>query len=236
MHSSPEGCLWAEELVHHRMVSYHRQRVEAIIGGDSPFRLKPGGRLIVHLIPAESVRSRKRFTASELKAHGNALRPLGEQSGRFRFNADGFVSYDGEGEIGAYTQLHRDGRLESVMTDATYEQHGFKALRDGFIERAIFEVVGEYLRFCEGIGIAAPMWAFVALSGCQGVRGKTWHGLGDEAIQSPVVFLPEFEIESLEIEPVTHLRPLFDCLANAVGLERSLNYDEQGSRRERQGW
>ena len=52
----------------------------------------------------------------------------------------------------------------------------------------------------------------------------------------PVVFLPEFEVDSLDIEPVTHLRPLFDCLANAVGLERSLNYDERGSRSERQGW
>jgi hypothetical protein len=68
------------------------------------------------------------------------------------------------------------------------------------------------------------------------VRGRSWDGLGDEAIERAVVFLPEFEIESLDIEPVTHLRPLFDCLANAVGLERSLNYDEHGNRRERQGW
>ncbi len=236
MHSSPEGFLSAEELVHYRMISYHRQRVEAIIGGDSPFRLKPGGRLIVHLIPAETVRTRKRFTASDLKVHGKDLRPLGEQSGRHRFNEDGYLAYDGEGEVGAYSQLHRDGRLEAVTTDATYEQHGTRALRDGFCERAIFEAVGEHLRFCKGIGIAAPVWSFVALSGCHGVRGRTWHGPGEEAIQRPVVYLPEFEVESLDIEPVTHLRPLFDCLANAVGLERSLNYDERGSRTERQGW
>ena len=233
MHSSREGWLSAEEVVHHRMESFHRQRVEGIVGGDSPFCLKPGGSLIIHLIPAEAVRSRKRYSASDLKAHGKGLRPLGEQSGHVRFNSEGYAGYDREGDVGAYSQLHRDGRLEAVMTDATYEQHGARALRDGFCERAIFEVVGEHLRFCKGIGIAAPVWAFVALSGCKGVRGRSWDGLGDEAIERPVVFLPEFEIESLDIEPVTHLRPLFDCLANAVGLERSLNYDEQGNRRER---
>lgn len=233
MHSEREGWLSVEELVHHRMVSFHREQVQAIVNGEAAFRLKPGGSVIVHLIPVEAVRARKRYTASELKNHGNGIQPLGEQSGRYRFNADGYVGCDGEGEVGAYTQLHRDGRLEAVMTDSTYEQHGVRALRDGFIERAIFDMVGEYLRFCEGIGISAPIWTFVALAGCKGVRGRTWHGFGDEAIHRPVVFLPEFEIESLEVEPVTHLRPLFDCLANAVGLERSFNYDEQGVRQER---
>src|SRR5438270_539264 len=107
MHSSPEGWLSAEELVHHRMVSVHRQRVEAIVGGDSPFRLKSGGSLIVHLIPAEAVRSLKRYTASDLKAHGKELRPLGKQSGHVRFNSDGYAGYDREGDVGAYSQLHR---------------------------------------------------------------------------------------------------------------------------------
>jgi len=35
---------------------------------------------------------------------------------------------------------------------------------------------------------------------------------------------------SCDIDPVTHLRPMIDVLWNAVGLERSLNYDEQGNR------
>ena len=229
MNSISEGWLSTEELFHHRMEAIHRHRVEAINRGDSPFRLKPGGSLIVHLIPAESVPSRKRYTASNLKDHSNGLRPLGEQSGHFRFNTYGYSSYTGEREVTAYTQLYRDGHLEAVMTDTTYMQGRTKVLKDSLCERAIFEVVGEYLRFCKGIGIALPVWAFVALTDCVDMRVKTWTDLSDDVIHSPLVFLPEFEIDSFDIQPVTYLRPLFDCLANAVGLEQSLNYDKQGN-------
>jgi hypothetical protein len=223
------------ELALHRMESFHRGRVHAIESGDAPFHLKKGAKLVFHLIPPEAVRSGRRFTASDLKAHCKELRPLGEQSGRYRFNEDGYASYDREGEVGAFSQLHRDGRLEAVMTKAMYEQDGVRILRNGLCERAIFEVVGDYLRFCKGIGMDAPVWSFVALAGCKGVRGKTWDGIGDVEIQRPLIFLPEFEIESLDIDPVTHLRPLFNCLANAVGLEQSIYYDEQGNRREPRG-
>jgi hypothetical protein len=220
------------------MDSFHRERVRAIVADDAPFPLVDGSKLVVHLIPEVSERSRVRFTASDLKAHGEAVLPLGDQSGQHRFNAEGYASYsgDGDGKVGAYSQLLRDGRLEAVMADATYEQQGARLLRDGLCERAIIELVGQYLAFCRGVALAAPIWAFAALTDCRGVRLRTWHGFGGEAIHRDLVFLPEFHVESLDIDRNTYLRPLFDCLANAVGLERSLNYDEQGNRSERRGW
>ena len=230
------GWFSPDELAHQRMESFHQGRVRTIVAEEAPFRLKKGTMLIVHIMPLESVRSRKRFTASDLKAHSRMILPPGEQSGRYRFNAAGYASYDGEGEIGAYTQLLRDGRLEAVMTDTAYEHNGVRALRDGLCERAIIELVSQYLPFCKGIGLSHPLWLFAALAGCEGLRGRTWHGFGEEAIHGQLVFLPEFEIVSPDIDPASHLRPLFDCLANAVGLERSPNYDEQSNRLERRGW
>ena len=58
---------------------------------------------------------------------------------------------------------------------------------------------------------------------------------GDEGhvIDRPVVELPETEIAALDINVDTHLRPLLDCIWNAMGFEASLNYDEAGNRRER---
>ncbi len=230
------GWLSVEELVHHRMESFHRERVRAIVAGEAPFRLKGEAMLVVHLIPLESVGCPKRYTAFELKLHGQAVRPLGEQYGRPRFNADGFAMHDGEGDVGAYTQLIRDGRLEAVTTHITYEQHGSKLLRLGWSETATIELVRQYLGFCQGIGINHPIWIFAALAGCQDARSSTWQGFSDVAISRPLVFLPKFAIESFDIEPVTHVRPLFDCLANAVGFEKSPGYDEQGNRREVRGW
>jgi hypothetical protein len=230
------GWLSADELVLHRMASFHRERVGAIVAGDASFPLEDGSKLIVHLLPEVSERSRVRFTASDLKAHGGSVLPLGDQSGQHRFNAEGYASYSGNGTVGAYSQLLRDGRLEAVMADATYEQQGARLLRDGLCERAIIDLVGQYLSFCRGIGLAAPVWVFAALTDSRGVRMRTWHGFGGEAIHRDLVFLPDIQVESLDIDPATYLRPLFDCLANAVGLERSLNYDEQGNRSERRGW
>ncbi len=230
------GWFSADELIHYRMESFHRERVQAIVAGEAPFRLRNEAMFVVHLIPAESVQCRKQYTASELKAHGQAVRPLGKQYGRPRFNADGFAMYDGEGEVGAYTQLLRDGRLEAVTTDITYEQHELKLLREGSCETAIIELVRQYLGVCEGIGIKHPTWIFAALVGCKGVRADTRCGFSDQAISRTQTFFPEFQVESSDIEPVTYLRPLLDCLANAVGFERSPNYDEQGNRIERRGW
>lgn len=230
--------LSADELVLHRMKSFHRERGRAIVAGDAPFPLVDGSKLVVHLIPEASERSRVRFTASDLKTHGGAVLPLGDQSGQHRFNEEGYASYsgNGNGKVGAYSQFLRDGRLEAVMADATYEQQGARLLRDGLSERAMIELVGQYLAFSQRIGLAAPLWVFAALTDCRGVRMRTYHGFGGEAIHRDLVFLPEIQVESLDIDPATYLRPLFDCLANAVGLERSLNYDEQGNRSERRGW
>ena len=215
------GWLSAEELVHHRMEAFHRERVRAIVAGEAPFRLKAGPTLVVHLIPLDTVRSRRRFTASELKVHGRTIPPLGEQSGQYRFNAEGYASYDGEGEARSYTQLLRDGRLEAVTAEAGYEQQGAKFLRDSLCERSMAELVGQYLVFCKGIGIPSPIWVFTALAGCEGLRVSTWHGVSGGAIHRPLLFLPEFSLDSLDIaHPDQHLRPLFDCLANAVGYER----------------
>lgn len=228
------GWLSPEEIVLHRMKSFHRERVEAVVGNRTPLRLKDESRLVVHLIPLESVRSPRSFPAANLKKHGQQIAPLGERPSYSRFNADGFLTYDGRDQVRAYSQLYRDGRLEAVMTDTAYPQNGGKALRDGICERALFEAVAGYISFCKGISIDQPLWLFTALAGCEGVRIGNWHyGLSETAIDRPIAYLPELEIASFDIDPVTVLRPLCDALWNAVGFERSFNYDEAGNRRER---
>jgi len=215
------------------MESFHRERVRAIMASDAPFRLKAGLMMVVHLIPEETVRSCKRFTASELKAHGGTLAPLGEQSGRNRFNAEGYAVHDYEAEVGAYTQLHRDGRLEGVTANVAYTQYGVRVLNNDLCERAIIEVMNQYQSFCRGLGILLPIWLFVALVGCEDVRGSTWHEFRGEAVHRQLVFLPDFQVDSFDAVPASYLRSLFDCLANVVGLERSPNHDEHGNRSER---
>lgn len=227
------GWLSVEELILYRMESFHRGRAQAIQEGDTPFEMKPGAKLVVHLIPSESMRGRKRFSASDLRTHGQHVLPLGDTCAYRQFNAYGYVIADGRGEVRAYSQLFRDGRMESLTAEAVYLHKNVPVLRDDLCEQAIIQLTNDYIRFGKGIGLSSPVWIFAALIDGVGVRLKTAFDYSEVAIRRPSLFLPELEICSLDIDPGTVLKPLFDDLSNAVGRERSQNYDDQGNRRER---
>lgn len=44
-----------DEVLHHRMESFHRQRVEAVNGENSLLTVRGGGILVLHLIPQSCV-------------------------------------------------------------------------------------------------------------------------------------------------------------------------------------
>jgi hypothetical protein len=229
--------LTEDELIFDRMVSFHRQRVEAIQAGTSHIPVKTKGKLILHLFPEQSMRSRRRFTPTELKQHSQQIPLIGDRSGGMtRINVDGFVRFDRWNDVKAYCQLFNNGRLEAVMSDTTAEARGEgdRILRDPRCEHAVLAVIEPYCQFCKGIGLNPPLWLFVTLTDCKGVRFYDRHGFGgDHAIDREVIELPETQIEALDIQPHVILRPMFDALWNAGGLENSANYDQDGNWRER---
>ena len=225
------GWLSIEELVRHRMESFHHERVRAIADGTAPFPLVSGGKLVVHLIPEESICSPKRFTALELKAQGKTILPFGRQSGLPRYNLDGFATFDGSDEVKGYSQLFRDGRSEAVTTNIVYERYDRKLMRRSNCEMAVIKLVEQYCNVCNCLSISSPVWVFAALVDCKGIRVSTDEEISDEALRNPISYLPSHLIESFGSDPATQLRPLFDCLANAVGLERSPDYDVEGKRK-----
>lgn len=228
--------LSVEELLFDRMAGFHRQRVEAIAAGSSPLGKAGDGVFVVHLLPQSSVAVRTQFAASLLNAHGRFIFGLGSGGGDSRFNVDGLLNYDSLDSTGAYTQLFRDGRLESAMANVCYEQNGSKVMRSTSCQSALFSVVGGYQKFCREIGVVAPIWLFSALIGCSGAiisSTQSWHfGRGHAVDRSPA-FLPELQIGSLEFNPKVALRPVCDAICQAAGFEASFNYDKDGNWHER---
>ena len=148
-----------------------------------------------------------------------------------RFNADGFACSEGPSSFTTYSQLRRDGRLEAVMARATFRhESGRLFFCDSLCERAILQVTKQYLGFCKAISISPPMWLFCTLVDVQHATFHSEWGNEGHVIDRPVVELPETEIAALDINVDTHLRPLLDCIWNAMGFEASLNYDEAGNR------
>ncbi len=230
------GWLSKNELIFNRMLTFHRERVEALAAGSSPLAKQEGGTLVVHLIPHSCVGHRHYFEWAELKEHGNLIWPLGERGGSSRFNVDGYLNCDRENEIKAYSQVFRDGRLEAAMTDLGYEQNGVWVIRDTICESGVFALVSAYLKFCMGIKLEAPLTMFSALVGCEGSRiavTRRWMDPSNHSVDRSPAYLPEIDISSLDIEPMNFLRPWCDTLWQAGGVERSYNYDNEGNWHER---
>jgi hypothetical protein len=232
MGKSQVNWLSKEELIFHRMEKFHRERVDNLANGKAPLSKHVNGTLVVHLIPQACVISRNQFEGAKLKEHGRATRPLGGGGANSRFNVDGLLSYDGQREIMAYTQVFRDGRVEAAMTDIGYKENGFCAIRDMICEQAVFSLVGSYLQFCEAIGLETPITMLSALIDCVGIRFKMhprFPDFSDNAIDRSPAFLPELKLPKLDIKPANFLRPWCDTFWQAGGLECSLNYDGDGN-------
>jgi|GEM_PF-4148689 len=228
-----------DEVIFHRMNSFHCQRVDALAAGRSPLDKPEGGVLILHLIPRSCVQGRGRFDGAKLKEHGGTIPVLGEGIGCTRFNVDGFLQYAGKERVRAYSQLFRDGRLEAAMTGValTVDRPPNRVLlRDTDCEMAVQQAVGEYLRFCKAMSLLPPVHLFSALVACSGVRvwtDRRFFDVSDHAIDRSPLMLPDIEIDSLDADPTKLLRIWGDSLWQACGMLRSFNYDEAGNWRPR---
>ena len=228
--------LLKEEILFQRMKDFQLQRVNAVADGDVPLAKRDGGILVLHLIPESCVFSCATLDGGTLKEQGTRIRPLGDRGGSTRFNVDGFFNFSGYEEVRSYSQLFRDGRLESVMSDVGYPIHPQAekspyAIRCGLTERSVFEVVQDYLRFCKTIEFVPPVWLFSALVECKGFRMMTdrrFRDLSEKAVDRSPAILPALKINDLDIEPHKLLHPWCDFLWQASGVERSFNYDQDG--------
>jgi len=240
---TPIGWLTEAELVMHRLRSFHQERVGLIRDDKSHVRLSDPSRLIVHLLPEAVVRAPKFVPAADLKRAAQSIRLLGERNGygyrQNRYNADGLLLYDGREAVRGYSQLHRNGIYEGVMAEAAFQhpKEQAKVFREDSCEEAIISALAGYLPFAKVLALEPPFWMLVALVGCEGARictDRTFRDLSEHGIDRNLVWLPETKIDGFDIDPVNRLRPVCDVLWNAVGMERSFSYDEQGNRKPRQ--
>lgn len=229
-----ECWLSKEELIFHRMRSFHHRRIAELKGGQSADKEDRNGKLLIHCIPEQAITSRKRYSGHELQQHGQELRAPDCNYSNPRFNADGFVWADSPSGFSSYSQLYRDGRLEVLMAGATFRgEKGGLFFRDSPCERVILQATKQYLGFCKAIGLSSPVWLFCTLVDVQGAAFYSQWGNEGHVIDRPIVQLPEMELTAFDIQVDVFLRPLLDCMWNAMGFAGSLNYDEGGNRRER---
>ena len=241
--TNPASCFLTEaELVLHRMRRFHQERVGMIQRDESHVPLSDAFRLVLHLLPEETAFAPKTFSSADLKKASQSILRFDDRNGYgyriTRPNVDGFLLADGGKPVQCYAQLYRNGIIEGVMARAAYKnpKGGDLIFLQDSCEDAIMKAVAGYLPFAKALTLTPPFCMFVALLGCEGARvciDRSFNDLSEHAIDRSLVWLPETKIESFDIDPTKHLRPLCDVLWNTVGFEKSFNFDEEGNRKVR---
>jgi hypothetical protein len=199
--------------------------------------LMPGGKVILHLVPVSSFRSRQMFDVAAMPQLGTQFPPMAASGWDHRLNLDGHVSYGGGRNGGAcrsYTQFFRNGSVEAVLADVVREdkQEG-KLLLAGYYERTLTQEYQFFKGLMTGlreVGVQPPVWCFLTVTGVKGARIPTEDHFPDEnrAIDRDTLMLPEGVIEDLGTDSAAILRPMFDLVWNASGFARSFNFDANG--------
>lgn len=205
---------------------FRNDRIMLINSGDTPVPLRPGAKIVLHLISTNILSSQY---IDIKKASSIRFRPLATTSCFSVFNLNGFVvKRNLPGDKSTYLQVFRDGAIESVLV-----QNADKLIRITTIESEIIERVGQYLQNFNQLEVPLPIFIMLSF-----VNSKDYYlYLGDPRLNGiefvpfdrDILLFPDIMIESYDVDVPKALKPMFDMVWQSAGVERCLNYDQDGN-------
>jgi hypothetical protein len=219
--------------IYEQIKLFRRERVTKVTNGETPVPMTPGGKLILHLIPVASFRSRQLFDVETMPNLPMRFPPMGGSGCNFRLNFDGHVSYTGglRGPSRYYTQFFRNGVVEAVGSDVVRQgSNGEKLLLAADYERILLQCFPQLMDGFRQVGVQPPLWGFLTITEVKGATIPVERGFREEYrdIDRDTLMLPEFVIDDLCTDAINLMRPVFDLVWNASGFARSFNFDTKG--------
>lgn len=217
-----------------RMRNFRRERIALIEAGESPLTTQDSAKIILHLLPLQAFSPGTILSVADLEERALNLSPISGYGTHSRLNFEGILHYSVVRDTGntvAYTQLFRDGCIETVDT-FLLSHGGRRYIPSQAFEEKIARVLGSYLKVMQDIGMQPPVYLALSLMHVDGYSMAVSNDLDPmyaQRIDRSELLLPEIAIEKFGIHPHAILRPLFDMIWNAAGWPRSMNYDEEGN-------
>jgi len=206
--------------------AFRSERTSAIKTGLAvPLSPPPGPTVIVHIIPFESFRSGFKIDleAAMKRAQGE-LMPLGSGSDGHVYNLDGLYCFDDQPKCNAYTQVFRNGIIESASRNLLPTHQGRKLIPCGAVPTKIMTHLRSVLRFYQALSIPPPCVAMTSLVGVRDFQFATNTEMGvgyyTHSVDRDDLILPEVLIDDFAAPPAEICRPMFDGLFNAAGLAK----------------
>lgn len=215
-----------------RVRDFRTDRLGKILSGEAPHRLVPGALLVGHFVPTQAALGTVQVDPVPYM-QDRYLPVLGNSIQGARVNADGALvirNPNAQGTHG-YSQLFRNGYFETVsvlpyetgtranLASVGYEEHFVKLLarlRDEYTHLGIGLEMSCMLSILDAknVQLAFDSWRY---------HLEDYQGHFDRSnLALPDVLLPA------DLTPDQALRPIFDLVWQAAGLEGSMNYNEEG--------
>lgn len=215
-----------------KITDFRADRIGKILVGESPIKLIDGIVQTLHVLPYSCLNSNigiDVFRALDWSRIPVMSQNFGLSS---KINIDGVVAHrviNPQGS-GAYTQLFRNGMIESVRVFPPRSDTGAMVLPSTLYEREIIEFIKEIKRVLTELDIAGPIIILYSLLNVKNVQlGVSNLYLLDEGngkFDRDQILVPDMIIEDFSIDEGIALKSLFDLVWNAAGFRESLNYDK----------
>jgi hypothetical protein len=231
----PEQCsmqLFGNVFVSRVIEYFFRERLAFIDENKYPIILPadPPCRFIMHIIP--EIFQELYLDINNLTTPGNFLIPLGEseESILCDYNFDGLLFLSSRHQKFAYTQVFRDGKVETVAAIAS----GIQGSRENFLhlislQRNLLQCLHNHLTILSKNGVPGPYYLFFRLLGVENMRlspgdiaeaGYDGKGLNKPLIRNELRF-PRYKLEHHEVNLEVCLFSFFEILWNTFGFQRN---------------
>lgn len=223
-----DAFLQTEELPM-RIRVFREERTKKVITGETPVKLPARPKLILHLVPYQSMRPGHEIDIKNLEERTKELRPRRNRSDyRPGYNLDGFLVHadpEKDGSHDWYVLVFRSGIIELVHTAYLSEVEGHRHLNARSIDRDVILDTQRLWQFQQTLGIQPPLVVMLTLTNATGYRidGES------PGIDRETLALPEALIYEPSPDIPRALRRLIDALWQAGGHRESQSYDADGT-------
>lgn len=218
-----------------RIRSFHFDRISKITSDEIPVSLAGKARIILHLLPYSAFESGLPLNFTSIEKDIWSIPLIHSSVSNFRYNLDGLLVFNekGNGLSGAYTQLFRNGIIETVSASLFGSSNEDPYIPSVVLERDVIASFEACTSLYKKLSVSVPTVVIVSLVGVRGYklavsqRLDAWHDHINR-IDRDSLLLPEVIIEDYAVNSATILKPIFDTIWNSAGWVRSYGYDDAG--------
>lgn len=213
---------------------FRTNRLGALLSGQGPARLVAGGIQVLHLIPTQAALGLMAVDPIPYTDR-QSLPILGTTGSNPRINVDGALAVrnvTAQGTHG-YSLFFRNGFFEAVRVDPWEGDGGRAALGCVYFEQQVIRLVDSFRDELARLGYPIEMTAMWSLLHADRMdlgldRHRFYHVEEAGRFDRQSILIPDMLLRADEA-PEQALRPIFDLVWQAAGMQRSFNYDAQGN-------